>query len=213
MMQVNLLAVDTSSNWLKIALKAEEEIRITTLRSQNRHSDFLMNEVDRMMRSANFDVEKLDAIGCVTGPGHFTGIRSGMASVKAMAFAHSLNVVGLAYPECFRAEEPVVLLRKARKGWWYFSEFNGELWTYSLEPSELLPKLLSGKKVISEEEIGNINSKVITGPIFTGFNMLETMEEFFKEGKNIYDHISIKPFYVQKPVAEEKLIERKRGKL
>lgn len=213
MMRVNLLAIDTSSDWLKIALKAKGEIRITTLKSQSRHSDFLMKEIDHVMKSAKFGVEKLDAIGCVTGPGHFTGIRSGMASIKAISFAHSLDVIGLTYPECFRAEEPVVLLRKARKGWWYFSEFNGKLWTYSLEPSESLPKLLSEKRVISEGEIENMNLKVINGPIFSGFDMLEAMEEFFKKGKNIYDHVSIKPFYVQKPVAEEKLIEKKRGRL
>jgi len=210
---LNLLAIDTSSDWLQIALKAEGEIRLTTLKSKNRHSDFLMSEIDHVMRSANFSVEKLDAIGCVTGPGHFTGIRSGMASVKAMAFACSLKVIGLTYPECFRSVEPVVLLRRARKGWWYFSEFNGESWDYSLKPSELLPKFLSGKKSISEEEIENVNSKVVTGPIFTGFDMLEAMEKSFKKGKNVYDHVSVDPFYVQRPVAEEKLNERKRGEL
>ncbi len=208
---MNLLAIDTSSDWLKIALKADGEIRITTLKSQNRHSDFLMNEIDHVMKSANFDIGKLDVIGCITGPGHFTGIRSGMASIKAMAFAYSLKVMGLTYPECFRTEEPIVLLRKARKGWWYFSEFNGKSWDYSLEPSNSLSKLLKEKKAISEEKIDNLNVKAITRPIFTGFDMIEVMEKFFKEGKNIHDHISIKPFYVQKPVAEERLSERKRG--
>lgn len=210
---MNLLAIDTSSNWLKVALDADGEVRSTIMRSRSRYSDFLMTEVDHVLKSAGITVKDLNLVGCVTGPGHFTGIRSGLATIKAISFAQSLPVVGLPYAECFRTKEPIILLRKARKGWMYTSEYDGKSWTYSINSLDSISKLLSGKKVVSEEEIKVIKVEINDGPLFTGFDMIRAMEEAFKNRTHIYDHLSIKPFYVQRPIAEENLMKKKRGNL
>ncbi len=209
MIDLNFLAIDTSSNWLKVALSANEEVVTLSMRYKRR-ADFLMIEIDHLLKSLDVKLEELDGIGCVTGPGHFTGLRSGLATVKAIAFANSLKITALTYPECFSSEEPIVLLRRARKGWWYFSHFDGEKWSYSLQPQEKLKELTEGKKTISEVKIDGLNVEV-RSPIFTPFDMLKKLQEAFEKGEKLYDHLSLKPFYVQRPVAEEKLIEKKRG--
>gem|GEM_PF-1717468 len=210
---MNLLAIDTSSNWLKVALDADGEVRSTIVRSRNRYSDFLMTEIDHILKSAGITVRDLNLVGCITGPGHFTGIRSGLATIKAISFAQSVPVIGLPYAECFHAKEPIVLLRKARKGWMYVSEYDGKSWTYSMNSLDTISKLLSGKKAISEEEIKTANVEINNGPLFTGFDMIKAMEEAFKNKIHIYDHLSVKPFYVQRPIAEENLMKKKRGSI
>ena len=206
---MNFLALDTSSNWMKIAVHAGEEIATFDMR-YNRRADFLMIEIDHLLKSINISLSDLDGLGCVTGPGHFTGLRSGLASVKAMAFANSLKISALPYPECLNFEEPVILLRRARKGWWYFSEHDGQKWHYSLQPQEKLKELVKGKRILTEEKIDELegtNVKVVS-PIFSAYEMLNALELSFKKGL-VYDHISLKPFYVQRPIAEEKLLEKK----
>lgn len=211
MIDLNFLAIDTSSSWLKIAVQAGEEIATLNMRYKRR-SDFLMIEIDHILKSVNISLDDLDGLGCVIGPGHFTGLRSGLASVKAMAFANSLKISALPYPECLTPKEPLILLRKARKGWWYFSEFDGSKWSYSMQAHEKLKELVEGKRVISEEGIEGLKTE-IASPIFTPLEMLKSLEKAFEKGENVYDHLSLKPFYVQRPIAEEKLMEKKRGKV
>ena len=209
MIELNFLALDTSSNWIKIAIQANNEVATLNLR-YNRRADFLMVEIDHLLRSLNISLKDLDGMGCVSGPGHFTGLRSGLASVKAMAFANSLKISALPYAECLNVDEPTILLRRARKGWWYFSEFDGEKWHYSLQPTQKLKELTLNKNVISEEEaeeLKQIDMKV-KEPIFTAYEMLETLKRAFEMGLT-YDHMSLKPFYVQRPIAQEKLMEGK----
>ncbi len=209
MVLLNLLAIDTSSNWLKVAVDVDGEVHSSVLRSRSRHSDLLMVEVDHLLKSVGITTKDLNVVGCVIGPGHFTGIRSGIAAVKAISFANSIPVVGMTYAECFRTKESIILLRRARKGWVYVSEYDGKSWTYSMNSLDSIPELLSGKKAISEEEIRGTNVQINDGPLFTGFDMLMAMEDAFKDKAHIYDHLSIKPFYVQRPIAEENLMKKK----
>lgn len=202
---MNLLVFDTSSAWLTIALEAKGDVRFLSVKSGERQSDILMKEIDKIMDSAGIKTGDLDAVGCILGPGYFTGLRGGIAVAKAMAFTHSIPVVGLTYPECFESEDPVVLVRKARKGWWYVSEFNGETWDYSLHPTEELSGIFAGKKVVSEDAIDGTTVEAKEGPIVCGIDILKSMKKAFESGKNVYDHISVKPFYVQRPLAEMNL--------
>ncbi len=207
---MNLLTLDTSSIWLKVALEVDGgEMRSTVTKSKNRHSDFLMMEIDRTLKFFGMEVADLDAVGCVTGPGHFTGIRSGIATVKAMSFAHSIPIIGVPYAECVVTKEPIVLLRKARMGWVYVSEYDGKSWTYSMNSVDFVVKHLSGKKILSEEIVNGEKIEIITGPLFTGFDMIEAMKRAFKNKMHVYNHLNIKPFYVQKPIAEEKLAKKR----
>jgi tRNA threonylcarbamoyl adenosine modification protein YeaZ len=204
---LNLLAFDTSGSWLTIVLKYGEEIKFSESKSLKRQSDTLMKEIDELLDSYDLSISKIDLIGCVIGPGNFTGLRSGIAVAKAIAFSLSLPVVGLKYFDCFKSTDPVVMIRKARKNWWYASEFDGKGWQCDLLPSEELKKF-NGKMIFSEEQIAGIYSKVIEGPIISGYDLVEATLKNFNESRNLYDHISVKPFYVQKPIAEEKVGEK-----
>lgn len=59
------------------------------------HSQTLMPLIDSTLRGAGVELEELDAIAVSHGPGSFTGVRIGIATVKGLAFANGIPCVGV----------------------------------------------------------------------------------------------------------------------
>jgi tRNA threonylcarbamoyladenosine biosynthesis protein TsaB len=49
------------------------------------HSNTLLNDIDKLLRDADVDLSDVDLFAVATGPGSFTGLRIGIATVKALA--------------------------------------------------------------------------------------------------------------------------------
>ncbi len=205
---MNILAFDTSGPWLTVAVKIGDEMKFSQLRSEKRQSDVLVKEIDEIVKFFDVSISDFQIIGCITGPGNFTGLRSGIAVAKAISFSLSLPIVGMKYFEPFKTEGPVTLIRKARKNWWYTSTFDRNVWQCDLVPSDQLFNAIGEKHAFSEERIEGLNFLSILNPVISGYDLLEKVIEDFDASENIYDHVSIKPFYAQKPVAEEKFEEK-----
>jgi len=59
------------------------------------HSQTLMPLIDNTLAGAGMDLDELDAIAVSYGPGSFTGVRIGIATVKGLAFAKDIPCVGV----------------------------------------------------------------------------------------------------------------------
>lgn len=83
---MKLLAVDTSGPVCGTAVLDGERV-LSEMISQNKntHSVSLMPMVEQSLRSAGMALADLDALAVVTGPGSFTGVRIGAATVKGLA--------------------------------------------------------------------------------------------------------------------------------
>lgn len=85
---MNILAIDTTSTGLSIALiKGEEAYSFTKEIGKSGHSATLMPTIDDTLKSHGVDVKDLDAVAVNVGPGSFTGIRIGVSAMTAIAFA------------------------------------------------------------------------------------------------------------------------------
>lgn len=85
---MNILAIDTTSTGLSIALvKNGEMFSYTKKIGKSGHSATLMPSVKAMLDEHEVDVNDIDVIGVVVGPGSFTGIRIGVSAMTALAFA------------------------------------------------------------------------------------------------------------------------------
>lgn len=85
---MNILAIDTTSTGLSIALVKNGEIFSYTKEiGKSGHSATLMPSVKAMLDEHEVDVNDVDVIGVVVGPGSFTGIRIGVSTMTALAFA------------------------------------------------------------------------------------------------------------------------------
>ena len=85
---MNILAIDTSTSFTSIAVARNDTLAGETLFSTDRTlSARLLPEVERMLELAGLSVAEIDLFGCSTGPGSFTGVRAGVATVQGLALA------------------------------------------------------------------------------------------------------------------------------
>lgn len=93
---MNILAIDTSSNLCSVAI-LQENVVVDEINLDNgkTHSENLMPMVAEILERNHFKLSDMELICCSVGPGSFTGIRIGVASVKAMAQMNEIPVVGV----------------------------------------------------------------------------------------------------------------------
>jgi len=92
---MKLVAIDTSSKILCLGVfdgtaRYEYNLEVST-----RLSRLLVPTLKRVLEALSLKPRDIDCFACGIGPGSFTGVRVGMAAVKAMAWASAKPVVGI----------------------------------------------------------------------------------------------------------------------
>jgi tRNA threonylcarbamoyladenosine biosynthesis protein TsaB len=92
---LKLLTIDTSTSTCSVSLSiGEKVVSEYLLNLEKTLASRLLRSVDAALGEAGLDVADLDGIGVALGPGSFTGLRVGIATVKGLAFAAKKPVVG-----------------------------------------------------------------------------------------------------------------------
>ena len=93
---MKLLITDTSGPVCGVAvMDGDKVLSEMTCQNRNTHSVSLMPMVESCLERAGQVLGDMDAIGVVTGPGSFTGIRIGVATVKALAHGSGTKIIYL----------------------------------------------------------------------------------------------------------------------
>lgn len=93
---MKLLAVETSSKTASVALVSEEKLLGEfTVQTKFTHSQSLLPMVDQMLKQAGVTIAEIDGFAASVGPGSYTGLRIGIAAVKAFGFALNKPVYGV----------------------------------------------------------------------------------------------------------------------
>jgi tRNA threonylcarbamoyl adenosine modification protein YeaZ len=92
-----LLVVDTATTTAVIALGTPDGALIATRSwvAGYRHGEELLAQVEGLLAEQGVDRRDLGGLVVGTGPGAFTGLRVGIATVKGLAYALELPVVGV----------------------------------------------------------------------------------------------------------------------
>lgn len=118
-----ILAVDTSTRASIVVLGAGAPVAVSRRHVQHRHGAHLLEQVDEVLATAGRTLDHVTALAVGTGPGSFTGLRVGLATVKTVAYARDLPLVGVMSSDALRlaaagrgapAEAAVVLPAGAR---------------------------------------------------------------------------------------------------
>ena len=89
-----LLSLDSSAVTASVALTdGDRVIKSEFVNSGLTHSETLLPMVKRVMGDNEFS--SLDAVAITAGPGSFTGVRIGVATVKGIAFASNIPCYGV----------------------------------------------------------------------------------------------------------------------
>ncbi len=90
------LAVDTSSKFLCVALIKDEQILAQYNRAHDRqHSVLLLSKIEKVLSSCRLSISDIDCLAVDVGPGSFTGLRIGIATVKGLSLALDKPSIGL----------------------------------------------------------------------------------------------------------------------
>lgn len=130
---MNLLAVDTSTTSCSVALLSGGRLLSErTITDGKTHSIHLMPLIHELLEGCRWVVADLDAMAVTRGPGTFTGLRIGISTVKGLAAAVRVPVVGisslaaLAFPHLGQ-NRAVVPLIDARRGEVYYARYSGDM--------------------------------------------------------------------------------------
>ena len=91
-----VLSVDSSYSTATCALIKDDKILAEiNLNDKKQHSIILMRLIDSILKEYEIDINDIDAFIISRGPGSFTGLRIGMATLKGLAFASKKPLISV----------------------------------------------------------------------------------------------------------------------
>lgn len=90
-----LLTIETSTPACSVALQIDGRLVSRYSEVPRSHTQLVMSMVDEVLIEAQVKIDQVDVIGVTVGPGSFTGLRIGFASVQGLAFAADIPVVAI----------------------------------------------------------------------------------------------------------------------
>ena len=147
-----VLAIESATDWLSVALlEGDCVVELQRSDSIRQHAAALMPMIDATLTAAGLDLDGIDALVVSTGPGSFTSVRIGLATVKGLAFRREIEAVGVSTLEAMAmagldaegAGSEVLALLDARRGEWYAGSWTRDGVLASLPKPELAEGLYS----------------------------------------------------------------------
>lgn len=91
-----ILALDSTAVVASVALcRDETPIASFHIKNGNTHSETLLPMVETVLKTAGYSVDDVDLFACSVGPGSFTGVRIGVATIKGLAFGKNKPCIGV----------------------------------------------------------------------------------------------------------------------
>lgn len=157
---MNFLFVDSCSDELFVLLYDNGKHFVRTSSGNKKHNSVLLPSIDEVLAESGLQINQIQNIACVVGPGSFTGIRLGVTTCNALAFATGVNRVAINTFEsvAYNNTNHILVGVDCRHGNYYVGEFeNGK--QISLFNSEDRQDLSTTKDFVvwnGERDIGKI---------------------------------------------------------
>ncbi len=142
---MKILAFDTSTEYLSVALSAGDRLRVHESLAGQQHSSLLLPTVSKLLAEANLTLTQLDCIAFGAGPGSFTGLRIACSAAQGLAFGADIPVVGistlLAMAQASGADKVIAAL-DARMGEIYHAAYEKKsgVWHAVIAPNLCKPE-------------------------------------------------------------------------
>lgn len=117
-----ILAIDTSTQWMGIALYDGSQVLYEKIwRTSRRHTVELAPAIQSAMSESGVENNSLKAVAVALGPGSFTSLRIGLAVAKGLALALHIPIVGIPSLDITASgqnpsENPLICVLKAGRG-------------------------------------------------------------------------------------------------
>ena len=235
---MRILAVDTSSKNCSVAIVEVDENKNYNIMAfensddEKTHSQKLMPIVDKVFKEHNLTLKDMDLLACCVGPGSFTGIRIGIATMKAFADVTNIKTVSVTSLESlsYNIEEDGIIIPiiDCKNNNVYSAIFSKENNTYkqigknisdNIDNAINLYKANVENKNITFVGDGSIlykdllTSKLSNKLIFSNKNIQSSISlakcAYDKYLEGLYgDSNNLSPLYLRKSQAERALVEK-----
>ena len=231
---MKVLAVDTSSMVATCAIMDDERLLVEYVINHKRtHSQKIMPIIKEVLENCEVKVEDIDVYAIAKGPGSFTGLRIGMATIKGLAHVADKPVVGIPTLEALAfnlvySEGIIVPIMDARRNRVFTGMYrweNGKFHTIKdqdvIEIDELLDMLKErnervifngdGTLVYKEKIISVLGESAIFAPSSVNMAKASSVAQLAlakaKKGE-VESYFDIVPDYLRKSQAEREYDER-----
>lgn len=130
---MNLLTLDTSTDYLSLALQYRGDTLLRDWHAPQKHAELTLPQIQLLLAEAGASLKDLDGIALAIGPGSFTGLRIGCGIVQGLAFGLDIPTLGVNTLAALAADCPaprVLSVLDARMGELYLAGFErqGDGW-------------------------------------------------------------------------------------
>ncbi|MDR3186143.1 MAG: tRNA (adenosine(37)-N6)-threonylcarbamoyltransferase complex dimerization subunit type 1 TsaB [Christensenellaceae bacterium] len=181
--------IDSTDKKLGIALlKGKETFVYLGGDIERRHTAEILTALDQVLASAKLSISDITVIGCVIGPGSFTGIRIGVATCNAIAYANSIKIIEITSLETLICDRDRGLALIDCKNNNYYALIKDGTLTYT---------------ALNIDEIKNIPFT----PVYrVSFDAKKACATFINKYKNQNFSKISKPFYIKKSSADGSIL-------
>lgn len=217
---MKILAVDTSTTVATVAVGTEDKLLANYyIDDKLTHSQKLLPMIDRVLADLDMSIRDIDLFACVIGPGSFTGLRIGVATVKGMALDRKIvpvsSTMAMAYG-FYGSDMDIIPLIDARNENVFFAKYrfeNGKV-TELTEPSSSdvkeikteRPTVFMGDGAVKYREILEKNEFAVFAPphinMGNAAGVYMAALDMIKEGKTV-EAKDLTPLYIRKCQAEQ----------
>jgi len=198
---VLILAADTSLPILSVALIRDAQLlAASAVEGKNSRNEKLLPAIDWVLNETGSDRREIDLFAVTRGPGSFTGVRIGLATMQGMALALGKPVCAMSTHEAIApAHGKWLIVDDAGRGEFYVSEYE--------EGEEVLaPRLARSEDLVSFQA-----EKLFVADVLRERNVALSCArraEKIALGGRVGEYGDITPIYVRLAEAEVKLKQK-----
>lgn len=92
---MTILAIDTTTKTASVSIKKDNNFFTDKIENEITHSEKLLPLIDNVLIKSDSEISDISTLACINGPGSFTGIRIGLATIKAIAQVNNLDIFAI----------------------------------------------------------------------------------------------------------------------
>lgn len=194
--KANIFVFDTNTKE-KYVLSLDEGIK---------HSDGLFLYMEKALFVNKLSISDFDCFACVSGPGSFTGIRVGIATIKGLNKVLNKSVISMNMFEILKPtlKKGVILLNSTTTSCYYAKILKGEIVDTGVVNKKEINELAGGEQVVllrEEQEVINLS--------YNNYKVIDDIKEYYFnciiDKMNNMQYGELVPYYLQLSQAERNL--------
>lgn len=190
------ILIDTADKYLSVGLSKDNTIVDSiSYECWQRQSEFLISELDKLMKRNNVTRNDIGAVVASKGPGSYTGIRIALTVAKVLAFALSIPLYLASSLEVLKDfNAPSICVVNARSKRSYVAVYDGE--------TTIMADTIMDNKDLVDYIANHPEYKVCGDVSYLGLegyqaNILESLNKLMIERNLEKDVLASKPVYLK----------------